>query len=94
MRQVTFEPNTCIPRAIGKRRVGKKRDNWIAYTMSEAFDTLVPPEFRGLDLQNEYELRWVEEAAKRREGVFATKAKGMRVEDICRIENEILDRDE
>ena len=43
--------------AVGSVTMAASASAAARFTPIEAFDTLIPPEFRGLDLKSEYELK-------------------------------------
>ena len=79
LRQVTFEPHSCLPRQIEIRRRGAPRLIWIEETMREAwnalFGDLADEDFIEYELENEWMNSLIEDMAKQRDGIFKTKTK-------------------
>ena len=79
LRQVTFEPNSCLPKQFNKKRRGAPRKIWIEETMREAwnafFGSLSLEDFQEYELENEWMNNLLEDLAKQRDGIFKTKPK-------------------
>jgi len=71
MRQVVFEAHTNYPRIIGRKRVGRPRDQWINFTLTEAYELERGEDTEEFDPENNDQMKRLIDKANERTGIFA-----------------------
>jgi len=71
LRQVVFEGYTSYPRIVGKKRVGRPRDQWINFTLREAYELERGTDTEEFDPENNTQIQTLIDKANARTGIFA-----------------------